>query len=85
MPTRNINLTHELDSFVAAKVASGRYENASEVIRAALRSLEREEQEYEARLVALRSAIDDGLASGVVDGNPFERVRERLGLPRKTR
>jgi putative addiction module CopG family antidote len=33
MPTRNVNLTDELDRFVAAKVKTGRYENASEVIR----------------------------------------------------
>ena len=44
MPTRNVNLTDELDHFVLAKVESGRYENASEVVRAALRTLEREEQ-----------------------------------------
>ena len=34
MPTRNVNLTKkELDHFVLAKVESGRYENASEVVR----------------------------------------------------
>src|SRR5713101_4044314 len=37
MPTRNINLTPGLDRFVATKVKSGRYENASEVVRAGLR------------------------------------------------
>jgi antitoxin ParD1/3/4 len=46
MPTRNVNLTEELERFVVTKVKSGRYENASEVIRAALRTLEREEQQY---------------------------------------
>src|ERR1700736_2509252 len=55
MPTRNVNLTDELDHFVLAKVKSGRYENASEVIRAALRALERDEQEYQAKLAALRA------------------------------
>ncbi len=43
MPTRNVNLTGELDSFVLANVQSGRYENASEVVRAALMTFEREE------------------------------------------
>ncbi|MEO8901546.1 MAG: type II toxin-antitoxin system ParD family antitoxin, partial [Polyangiaceae bacterium] len=38
MPTRNVNLTDELDRFVAVKVSSGRYENASEVVRASLRA-----------------------------------------------
>jgi len=81
MPTRNVNLTDELDRFVLEKVESGRYENASEVVRAALRTLEREEQQYEAKLAALRTAIDDGDASGLAEGNVFARVRERLNLP----
>ena len=75
MHIRNVNLTDELDRFVSAKIASGRYENASEVVRAALRTLEREEQEHEAKLAALRRAIKEGDASGVVEGDPFIRVR----------
>ena len=81
MPTRNVNLTDELDHFVLTKVESGRYENASEVVRAALRNLERDEQQYEAKLAALRAAIDEGDASGVAKGKVFERVRKRLKLP----
>ena len=65
VPTRNVNLTDELDRFVAKKVKTGRYENASEVVRAGLRTLEREERQYEAKLAALRAAIDEGDASGV--------------------
>jgi antitoxin ParD1/3/4 len=74
MPTRNVNLTDELDRFVLAKVGSGRYENASEVVRAALRILEREEREYEMKLAALRTAIDEGDASGIAEGDPFRRA-----------
>ena len=85
MPTRNVNLTEELDRFVIEKVASGRYENASEVVRAALRTLEREEREHEAKLAALRAAIDEGDASGIAKGNPFDRVRKALRLRTKPR
>jgi antitoxin ParD1/3/4 len=81
MPTRNVNLTEELDRFVLEKVKTGRYENASEVVRAALRALEREERQYEAKLAALGSAIDEGDASGIAEGNVFDRVREALDLP----
>lgn len=81
MPTRNVNLTNALDRFVATKVKSGRYENASEVVRAGLRTLEREERQYEAKLVALRAAIDEGDASGIAKGNVFRRVRKSLRLP----
>lgn len=85
MPTRNVNLTEELDRFVLAKINSGRYENASEVVRAALRILERDEQQYEAKLTALRSAIDEGDSSGVARGNPFKRARKTLILSPKPR
>jgi antitoxin ParD1/3/4 len=81
MPTRNVNLTDELDRFVAKKVKTGRYENASEVVRAGLRTLEREEQQYEAKIAALRAAIDAGDASGIAEGNVFGRVRKALKLP----
>ncbi len=80
MPTRNVNLTRELDRFVLQKVRSGRYENASEVVRAALRTLEREEQQYQVKLSALRAAINEGLASGIAAGNVFARVRRKLKL-----
>ena len=85
MPTRNVNLTDELDSFVLAKVESGRYENAREVVRAAFRTLERKEQHYETKLAALRAVIDEGDASGVAKGNSLERVRQKLKLSRKKR
>jgi len=81
MPTRNVNLTEELDRFVLTRVESGRYENASEVVRAALRTLEREEQQHEAKLAGLRAAIDEGDASGIDEGDPFARVRDTLHLP----
>jgi antitoxin ParD1/3/4 len=75
MPTRNVNLT-----FVATKIKSGRYEDASEVVRAGLRNLEREEQEHAAKLAALRRAIDEGDASGVAAGTVFGRIRKTLKL-----
>jgi antitoxin ParD1/3/4 len=83
MPTRNVNLTEELDNFVLGKIDSGRYENASEVIRAALRTLEREEQQFDAKLAALRTAIDQGDASGIAPGDSFQRVRRTLKLSKK--
>ncbi|MGD0737435.1 MAG: type II toxin-antitoxin system ParD family antitoxin, partial [Terracidiphilus sp.] len=54
MPTRNVSLTKELDQFVASKVEGGKYANASEVMRTALRLLEREEREYEEKMAILR-------------------------------
>jgi putative addiction module CopG family antidote len=83
MPTRNVNLTPESDLFVASKVEAGLYANASEVMRTALRLLERDEREHEQKLAALRVAIDQGIASGVVEPGVFSRVREKYGLPQR--
>ena len=74
MPTRNVSLTRELDAFVAAKVEAGLYANASEVMRTALRLLEKEEREYEQKLAVLRAAIAEGDASGNAEEGVFERL-----------
>src|SRR5947208_2234590 len=60
MPTRNINLTDHFDRFVENQVSSGRYSNASEIVRAALRLLEEQNQVREAKLKALRQAAKQG-------------------------
>ena len=60
MPTRNINLTEHFDRFVEHQVSSGRYSNASEIVRESLRLLEEQEQERKARLKALRQAAKQG-------------------------
>ncbi len=60
MPTRNINLTEHFNEFVDQQIATGRYGNASEIVREALRLLERHEQEREAKLKALRQAAKTG-------------------------
>jgi antitoxin ParD1/3/4 len=80
MPTRNVNLTPELDRFVATKVEAGLYANASEVMRAALRLLERDEMEQATKIAALRVAIDKGVSSGVAKPGVFARVRKKHGL-----
>ena len=45
MPTRNVNLTEHLDTFIETGVASGRFSNASEVVREGLRLLEHRDLE----------------------------------------
>ena len=83
MPTRNVSLTGELDRFVAASIESGRYANASEVVRSALRLLAQEERENEEKLKALRQAIQEGLDSGIAEPGVFDRIREKHGLSKK--
>jgi antitoxin ParD1/3/4 len=62
MPTRNVVLTDHQASFLEKLVSSGRYQNASEVLREGLRLVEQREQEDALRLEALRSAVQTGVA-----------------------
>lgn len=78
MPTRNINLTPQMDKFVDTRIRSGKYANASEVLRAGLRALDRLEREDQARVEALRAGLEAGEASGVAEGDVVSEVRERI-------
>jgi len=62
MPTRNVVLTHHQASYIERLVSSGRYQNASEVLREGLRLIEQREAEDASRLEALRTAVRVGLA-----------------------
>jgi antitoxin ParD1/3/4 len=57
--TRNISLTPELEAFVAS--SSGRYQSASEVVRAGLRLLQQDEQERETARREIQQKIAVGL------------------------
>ena len=61
MPTRNVVLTNHQSDMVEQLVTSGRYQNASEVLREGLRLIEQREAEDASRLEALRSAVKVGL------------------------
>ena len=64
----NVSLTPELDKFVAAKVESGEYATASEVVRDGLRMLRAAEEARQAKLEALRQEIRKGMDSPHRDG-----------------
>ena len=74
MPTRNIVLTERHQKTIERLVASGRYQNASEVLREGLRLLERREAEDEAKLAALRAAAQVGFAE--LDAGQYVELRE---------
>ena len=59
MPTRNVVLTDHYEEFIRELVGSGRYKNASEVLREALRVMERREQTDLAKIEALRKRFDE--------------------------
>lgn len=62
MPTRNVVLTDHQADLVERLVASGRYQNASEVLREGLRLLETRDADERVRLRALREAAQVGIA-----------------------
>ena len=62
MPTRNVVLTDHQTQFIEQLVTSGRYQNASEVLREGLRLVEHRQSEDAMRLAALRDAAKVGLA-----------------------
>jgi antitoxin ParD1/3/4 len=53
----NVSLTTELEKFVSAKVESGRYNSASEVVREALRLLEEHDQERSVQLAGFNQEL----------------------------
>lgn len=63
MPTRNVVLTDRQEELLDALVKSGRYQNASEVLRDGLRLVEQREAEDAGRLEALRAAARSGVAA----------------------
>ncbi|MGO9484946.1 MAG: type II toxin-antitoxin system ParD family antitoxin [Rhodomicrobium sp.] len=74
MPTRNVVLTERHEKIIETFVASGRYQNASEVLREGLRLLEQREAENEAKLAALRAAATVGFAE--LDAGQYVELRE---------
>lgn len=60
MPTRNVVLTEHQDVMIDALVQNGRYQNASEDLRAGLRLVETYEAQEKVKLEALRAAIKTG-------------------------
>jgi len=70
----SISLGDYFEQFVQSRISEGRFKNVSEVIRAGLRLLEEEEN----KAIALRSAIQEGIDSGIA--NDFEPKRHLESL-----
>lgn len=81
----NVSLTPELEQFIQAKLTSGMYHSASEVIREGLRLLKERDQFQEMNLTALREEIlkgvqqaDQGMFSDLTIENIKAQGRQRL-------
>jgi len=76
MPTRNVVLTKRQEELIETLVESGRYQNASEVLRDGLRLVEQREAEDAGKLKALRTAARVGVTA--LDRGEF-REFENIG------
>jgi antitoxin ParD1/3/4 len=75
----NVSLTPKLENFVKSKVKTGDYNNASEVVREALRLMQKEDSTVDERKVErLRKALQAGIDSPDADGFDMRKVVKRL-------
>ena len=86
----NVNLTPELERLIQDKVASGLYNNQSEVVREALRLLEEQDRLRELHVAKLRAALAEGLEQAdrgeTLDGDEVvKEMREFLRERRRVR
>jgi len=69
----SISLGNHFEEFITKEISSGKYNSASEVIRSALRLLEKEET----KVIELRKALEEGEKSGFVsDFSPNEFLKD---------
>lgn len=86
--TVNVSITPELEAFLRSRVRSGRYQTTSEVVREALRLLERHEQERDDALAGLRRKLQRGAEQAerndLLDGDDvFEELKEMIDERRR--
>lgn len=73
----NVSLTDELAEFIKAKVAGGRYSSSSEVVREALRIMEKAERQEAEKLRLLRQAWQEGVDSGDAGELDFSELKKQ--------
>ncbi len=74
MPTRNINLTAEQDAFIEEVVRVGKYQNASEAVRDAVRGWQERLKADELKLERLRQSIKAGVEA--LDRGKYDEVED---------
>jgi antitoxin ParD1/3/4 len=74
VPTKNVVLTKQQAKLIKTLVGSGRYQNASEVLRDGLRLVAQREAENTGRLEALREAARMGVAA--LDAGDFKEFED---------
>lgn len=81
----NVNLTPQLEELVRAKVSSGMYTSASEVVREALRLMQEQDRLREVKLEELRREVRRGLDSGPSEPWRPEELKSQARARRATK
>ena len=84
MATRNIVLTDTQSRLIDHLVAAGRFQNASEALRAGLRLLEREETELQALRARLATGLEQARNGDFADGSGEDAIRRAFAAHRPT-
>tara|TARA_R110000868_G_scaffold58183_5_gene179826 strand:+ start:29238 stop:29495 length:258 start_codon:yes stop_codon:yes gene_type:complete len=82
MPTRNIVLTDAQSELVDRLVATGRFQNASEALRAGLRLLERDETEFDETRERLRRGVEEARAGYLAEGSGEDAIHRAFQAAR---
>ncbi|HSD13809.1 MAG TPA: type II toxin-antitoxin system ParD family antitoxin [Flavobacterium sp.] len=75
----SISLGNHFESFIESSINTGRFNNASEVVRAGLRLLEDEEN----KIIALKKALQEGIESGIAKDFDRKEFLETLKARKK--
>ena len=82
MPTRNVVLTDSQTDLIERLIADGRYQNASEALRAGLRLLEREEAEMTALRDRLAAGLEETRSGVLAEGSGEDAIRRAFAAAR---
>lgn len=76
--TTSVTLGQHFDELIAELIREGHFQTVSEAVRAGLKLLERDYQEHQVKLQALRDKIEEGENSPIVENFDMDRLLEAL-------
>jgi antitoxin ParD1/3/4 len=82
MPTRNVVLTDSQTAMIDRLIADGRYQNASEALRAGLRLLERDEAEMTTLSTRLAAGLEEARSGVLAEGSGEDAIRRAFASAR---
>jgi antitoxin ParD1/3/4 len=82
MPTRNVVLTDSQTDLIERLIADGRYQNASEALRAGLRLLERDEAEMTTLRTRLAAGLEEARSGALAEGSGEDAIRRAFAAAR---